>query len=76
MEIIMKKSFKMENLDCANCAAKMEDKISKISGVNSVSINFFAQKMVLDAVDESFEEILSEAQACVASVDSDCEILG
>ena len=71
----MKKTFKMENLDCANCAAKMEEKAAKIDGVNSVSINFFAQQIVLDAVDQRFDEILSEVQKCVASVDSDCEIL-
>lgn len=71
----MKKTFKMENLDCANCAAKMEEKVAKIDGVNSVSINFFAQKIVLDVDDARFDEILSKVQKCVASVDSDCEIL-
>ena len=72
----MKKTFSMENLDCANCAAKMEDRISKIDGVNSVSVNFFAQKLILDADDVRFDDILREAKAAVKSVDSDCEILG
>ena len=74
--IIMKKSFEMENLDCANCAAKMEQKISKIEGVNSVSVNFFAQKIVLDADDGMFDDILKQAKQAVKSVDADCEILG
>lgn len=71
----MKKTFKMENLDCANCAAKMEEKAAKIEGVNSVSVNFFAQKIVVDADETRFDDILSEIQKCVASVDSDCKIL-
>ena len=72
----MKKTFQMENLDCANCAAKMEKKISKIEGVNSVSVNFFAQKIVLDAEDAKFDDILNKAKATVKSVDPDCEISG
>ena len=54
----MKKTFKLTDLDCAHCAAKMEEAISKIDGVNSVSFNFMTQKMKLDAVDERFDEIL------------------
>ena len=73
----MKKIYKMENLDCANCAAKMENKISKISGVEAVTVNFFAQKMILEIEDgASIDEILENAKKCVAEVDSDCEILG
>lgn len=71
----MKKTFRMENLDCANCAAKMERKISGIEGVNSVSVNFFAQKMIIDANEDDFENIVSKAQEIVSSVDSECEIL-
>ena len=49
----MKKKFKMEDLDCANCAAKMEAAIKKIKGVNEVSINFLAQKMIIDEFNEA-----------------------
>ena len=49
----MKKVFELEDLDCANCAAKMEDAIRKLDGVQSVTISFMAQKMTLeDALDE------------------------
>jgi len=45
----MQKKFKIE-VDCANCAAKIEDAVKKLPGVNSASVSFMAQKMVLDAV--------------------------
>lgn len=70
----MKKKFKMNDLDCANCAAKMENAISKLEGVNEVIISFMAQKMTLDAEDERFDEILQKAQEIVKKVDSNCSI--
>ena len=57
-DIIMKKKFKLEDLDCANCAAKMEDAIKKIPGVNDAVVSFMTQKMTIDAEDERFEEIM------------------
>ena len=71
----MKKKFKMENLDCANCAAKMEDLIRKIPGVHEANMNFMTQKLSLDAEDERFDEILSEAQKCCDRVDKGCRIV-
>ena len=65
----MKKTFKMENLDCANCAAKMEAAIRKIDGVNDCSISFMAQKLSIDAEDESFDDIMKAAQKAVTKVD-------
>ena len=71
----MKKRFKVEALDCANCAAKMETLIKKIPGVHDASMNFMMQKLTLDADDDRFEEILAEAQNVCARVDADCLIL-
>ena len=71
----MKKTFNLEELDCAHCAAKMEDGIKKLSGVNSVSVNFFAQKLILDADDARFDEILSAAEKVISKVDSNCRIV-
>jgi copper chaperone CopZ len=71
----MKKKFKMENLDCAHCAAKMEDSIRKIEGVNEVSISFMTQKMSIDADDERFEEIMEQAAKACGKVDPDCKII-
>ena len=54
----MKKTFAMQDLDCANCAAKMEKAILKIDGVTSATVSFFAQKLVLEAEDDRFEAAL------------------
>ena len=71
----MKKKFKLDEVDCANCAAKMEDAIRKIDGVKEVSVNFMTQKMTLEAEDESFEAILGEACKVIAKVEPDCEVI-
>ena len=71
----MKKKFKMENLDCANCAAKMEAAILKIPGVNGASMNFMTQRLTLDAEDARFGEVLAEAQKCCDRVDKGCRIV-
>ena len=71
----MKKKFKMENLDCAHCAAKMEEKIKKIDGVNDASISFMTQKLVIDADDARFDEIMKEVVEKVSKVEPDCRIL-
>ena len=71
----MKKVFKLEDLDCANCAAKMENAIARIDGVRRVSISFLAQKMTLEADDDRFDAIVQQAVACCKKVDSECEVL-
>lgn len=70
----MKKTFKMIDLECAHCAAKMEDAISKLEGVNEVSISFMTQKLVLDAEEARFEQILDEAAKICKKVEPDCRI--
>ena len=71
----MKKVFEMEDLDCANCAAKMEDAIRKIEGVTYVSISFMAQRMTIEADDAKFDTIMKQAQKAVKKVEPDCRIL-
>jgi len=71
----MKKSYKLEDLDCANCAAKMERAIAQLDGVKRVTISFMAQKMVLEAEDEKFESVLSQASECIKKVDSNCKVI-
>ena len=56
----MKKKFAMEDLDCANCAAKMEDAIKKIEGVHDATVSFMAQKLTIDADEDRFQEIMQE----------------
>ena len=72
--IIMKKKFKLIDLDCANCAAKMEESIKKISGVKDASVSFMTQKLVLEADDDRFDEIMKEVVAVCAKVEPDCKI--
>ena len=74
LERRMKKKFNMVDLDCANCAAKMETVIGKIDGVKSAVVSFMAQKLTIEAEEDQFERILKEAQAAVKKVDSECYI--
>ncbi len=71
----MKKVFKLEDLDCAHCAAKMEESIKKIDGVIDANVNFIAQKLTIEADDNRFDEILKEAQKRCKAVEPDCEIV-
>ena len=70
----MKKHFKLRDLDCANCAAKMEDAIRKLPGVNSATVSFMTQKLTLDADDARFDEILQQAVKICKKVEPDCTI--
>ena len=70
----MKKIFKIENIDCANCAAKIENGIKKIEGVTSCSLSFFAEKLIIEADEEKFDAIMKEALKIARKVEPDCEI--
>ena len=72
---IMRKSFKLDEIDCANCALKLEDAIRKVDGVNDVKVNFLTQKLTLSASDERFDEVLDRVIALVAKVEPDCEVV-
>ena len=71
----MKKTFKMQDLECANCAAKMEDAIRTLPGVQNVSISFLSQKMILEADENRFEQILDESAKLIKKVEPDCRIV-
>jgi len=68
----MKKRYTIEDLCCANCAAKMEAGIRKIDGVNSATINFLTQKLTLDAEDGRLDSILDQAEAIIRKIEPDC----
>ena len=70
----MKKTFKMYDLDCANCAAKMEREIRKIPGVIAVNISFMAQKLSLEAEDANFDKIAKLAAAACKKIDDEVEV--
>ena len=69
----MKKHYKFE-IDCANCAAKVEDAIKKIDGVNNATASFMTQKLTLDADDARFDEILQKVVAAAKKIEPDCEL--
>ena len=66
----MKKTYRLEDLDCANCAAKLEDAVSKLPGVESVRVNFLSQKMVLEADEAQLQSILDGAKKAAGKIDS------
>ena len=70
----MKRAYKLENLDCAHCAAKMEEAINKIDGVNRATVSFMLARLTIDARDENFEQIIDAAQKAISGVNRLCKI--
>lgn len=71
----MKKVFKLEDLDCANCAAKMERAIAKIDGVNCANVSFMSQRLVIEADDARFDEIIKLVVKTCKKIEPDCRII-
>lgn len=71
----MKRSYKLQNLGCANCATKIENDIAQLAGVNSVRINFMTEKLILDAEQENFASILEHAQTIANKYEPDLLII-
>ena len=65
----MKKTFRLENLDCANCAAKIDRSVQKVEGVNSVNVNFMTAKMNLELVDENSDSVIEEIKKTVKKIE-------
>ena len=70
----MKKTVRLLDLDCANCAAKMEAGIREIAGVEQVSVNFLSQKMELEAPAEKLGDILVQAEKIIHRLEPDVTI--
>lgn len=71
----MKKQFKLIDLDCANCAAKMETAIKKIDGVQDAAVSFMSQKLTLEADEDRFEDIMKAVVKACRKVEPDCTIV-
>lgn len=71
----MKKAFKLDEIDCANCARELQDELSKLEGVKSVSVNFMTQKLTLEAADAEFDDVLQRVIDYTEEAEPDCEIL-
>ena len=70
----MRKTYKLTDLDCAHCAAKMETAIKKIDGVSDASVSFLTQKLSIEADDSRFEEIMKHVVKACKKVEPDCVI--
>ncbi len=70
----MKKVFKLNGLDCANCAAKIEASLQKLPGVTAATVNFMTTKMTLEAEREDMPTIVEQAAAIVKKVEPDVVI--
>lgn len=71
----MKKSYRLADLDCANCAAKMERSIAGIAGVSAVSVSFISQRLTLEADDALFDAVLEKAEKLIRKIEPDCRIV-
>ena len=74
-EGVEKRVYILENLGCANCAAKMERAIQNIDGVTHATVSFMTQKLTLEADDARFDQIVKEAVKACKKVEPDCEIV-
>ncbi|WP_303249683.1 cation transporter [uncultured Slackia sp.] len=71
----MRKSYKLDEIDCANCARKLQDKIAALDGVQDASVNFMAQKLTLQAEDAEFGAVLERVVALISDIEPDCEVI-
>ena len=71
----MKEVFKLEGLDCAHCAAKIEERVSKLEGVKSVVINFMTTKMTLESIDENIGEVVEKVKKLINEIEPDVNML-
>lgn len=70
----MVKKVKLHDLCCANCAAKIEEKVSKLDGVESVTVNFLTQKMIMDIDESKLDDIKQQVEKIVHKIEPDVEI--
>lgn len=71
----MRKSYKLDEIDCANCARKLQDKIAALDGVQDASVNFMAQKLTLQAEDAEFDAVLERVVDLISDIEPDCEVI-
>ena len=71
----MKKVFRLEGLDCAHCAAKIEERVSKLEGVKSVVINFMTTKMTLESIDENIGEVVEKVKKLINEIEPDVNMI-
>jgi len=72
----MRKKFRLEDLDCAHCAAKMEENIRKLNGVTDISVNFMSEKLIIETDDScDFDALMDQVQTIIAKIEPDCTLV-
>ncbi len=71
----MKKTFKIEELCCANCAAKIEKGISELDGVESATVNFITQKLTIKCDENKYDKIVDGAKKIIKKIEPDCTLV-
>ena len=71
----MRKSYKLDEIDCANCARELQDGLAKLDGVRDVQVNFMTQKLTLEADDADFDDVLDRVVEYTEDAEPDCEII-
>ena len=71
----MKKTYKLQNLECAHCAAKMETAISKMADVDACTISFMTQKLTIETAEDKLDAVLDEAQKAIKKIERNCKIV-
>ncbi len=71
----MKKTWQLEDLDCAHCAMKMQEGIAKVDGVISVSVNYLSARLTIEAEEKDMDRIIQEAVKICRRIEPDCRIL-
>ena len=70
----MKKTFKLIGLDCANCAAQLENAIQKIEGIEKASVSFMTEKLMFECEEEKEEEIIKKVKKVIKREEPDVKI--
>ena len=69
--VTIKKEFRLRGLGCASCAAKIEDKVRKLSGVNDSSVNFMTTKLIIEADESRMPEIIKSTMSIIKKIEPD-----
>ena len=72
----MKKTYRLENLECASCAAKMEDGIRKLPGIETASVNFLTSKLTIETSTDDSATLEKQIKAVVRKIEPDCDVIG
>ncbi len=71
----MKEKFRLEGLDCADCASKIETAICKLDGVKDASVNFFTQRLIIEAEDDKMNSIIKASKKIIRKVEPDTRLV-